>query len=377
MSNNFNNNTKVTIEDPNYDFMNAKNFFTGSDDSFRLIIIIYVIISFLLNSIIFLTICSYKRRKEYSIKGLLTWNILIINFFRTLIYMFNWLIKNEWTETILDDGQSVNIGGLLLGNPNNFALCQFQAFALLTLTMSQDIIVNIFFISIKLEEKKVNHHLFTIILIAAGYILPVGLTVIFNHFNILGINDKYCYFSKYSFTINDNKVQYFKFNYYKLCLAIIFLIRGANFALTFILLYRAIKNMKQTENVEKQKEKVNTSLSIVVITFITLGIDLLYKIISLIDSDLERKLNGIYLIINTADSIFLPLVFSIESHIYSYYMYVCCSINTKYFNNNNSNNNSNNNNIDNETTIKDFDIGSKILRDDKRDKEIELNQIGE
>ena len=357
-----------TIEDPNYDFMNASNFFTGSDDSFRLVIIIYIFISFLLNSVILFTICSYKRRKEFSITGLLTWNILLINFFHTLFYMLNWLIKNELTETILDNGQSVNIGGLLLGNPNNFGICKIQAFFLITLSISQDIIINIFFVHISLKGKKANSHFFTLTLIIAGYIFPSGLSVIFYHLDILGISDKFCYFSKYSFNISQNKVEYFKYGKYKLFLAIIFLIRLLNFMLNFILFFRGIRYIKKGKS-ERKRAKIKSGLPVIAVTTFTLIIDLLYKFLSIIDSDLENYLVGVYLIINTADSILLPLAFSVEHHIYSYYMYLCCSINTKYFNNNN-------NSTDNETTIKDFDINKTTNdRKNKEEESIELSEI--
>ena len=50
-------------------------------------------------------------------------------------------------------------------------------------------------------------------------------------------------------------------------------------------------------------------------------------------------------------------------------MYLCCSVNTKYFNNNN-------NSIDNESTIKDFDINKTTNDKEKNEEEaIELSEI--
>ena len=138
--------------------------------------------------------------------------------------------------------------------------------------------------------------------------------------------------------------------------------------LNFILFFRGIRYIKKGKS-ERKRAKIKSGLPVIAVTTFTLIIDLLYKFLSIIDSDLENYLVGVYLIINTADSILLPLAFSVEHHIYSYYMYLCCSINTKYFNNNN-------NSTDNETTIKDFDINKTTNdRKNKEEESIELSEI--
>ena len=346
MSNNISN-----ITNPNYDFLNAKNFFGINDDPFRLTIIIYIFLSFILNLIIIFALFCYKKNKEFSLSGLLTWNILFVNLFHILFYMLNWVIKNDQIEIPLNKGNK--IGRLLIGNPSNFTACKIQAFFLIFLSMSQDIIVNIFFIYINMEEKE-KEHLFTIILIFAGYIFPLCITLIFNNFGALGINEKFCYISKYTFKLKDNNnlVEYYNYNDYVIYKLIITIIRGLNFLLTFFFIFRASRYIRRKEKTDKKREKLISSLPIVVITFITLCSDLVYKILSFISDELENNLVNIYLVINCFDSILLPLAFSIKHNIYTY---LFCSVNIE---------SDNINNIYNDTSLKDINF-DQLLNNEK------------
>ena len=334
------------ITDQNYDFLNAKNFFGLNDDPIRLVIIIYIFLSFILNLLIIFALFCYKNKREYSLSGLLTWNILLINFVHILFYMLNWVIKNGQIEITLDGGNKV--GGLLIGNPSNLLACKVQAFFLIFLSMSQDIIVNIFFIYINMEEKE-KEHLFIIILIFAGYVFPLCITFIFTNNDALGINEKFCYISKYSINVKENgQVEYNNYDDYIIYKLIITIIRGLNFLLTFFFIFRASRYIRRKEKTDKKREKLISSLPIVVIAFITLFIDLVYKILSFISNEFENNLASIYLVINCFDSILLPFAFSIK---HSLYLYLCCAVNMEK---------DPDNVMENDTSLKDFDFDQLI-----------------
>ena len=138
--NNTDNITNITNNDPNINF----NFFLADGDFYRLIIIIFIIVSFLLNIIIiFIICCCYGKKRVFSFSGTLTLIILIVNLLHISSYLINWVIKKEGTNQI----------SLLYGSGN---ACIFQGFLLIFLSMSQDIIVNIFFAFINSGEKEKN-----------------------------------------------------------------------------------------------------------------------------------------------------------------------------------------------------------------------------
>ena len=74
---------------------------------------------------------------------------------------------------------------------------------------------------------------------------------------------------------------------------------------------------------DKKKEKLISALPVVLITFFTLLVFIIFRIICFIDSKLEEKYNGVYLVLNTVDSILLPLSFAITHELYRYFL--CCS----------------------------------------------------
>ena len=74
---------------------------------------------------------------------------------------------------------------------------------------------------------------------------------------------------------------------------------------------------------DKKKEKLISALPVVLITFFTLLVFIIFRIICFIDSELEEEYNGVYLVLNTVDSILLPLSFAITHELYRYFL--CCS----------------------------------------------------
>ena len=124
---------------------------------------------------------------------------------------------------------------------------------------------------------------------------------------------------------------------------------------------RACRYIKRSEKSNKKNEKLKDSLPIVLIAFFTLGVDIIFKILSFIDDDLEEKLIEAYIILNSIDSILLPLAFSIKHKIY---LYICCCFQTRNVEFYSSNN-------ENDASIKDPDI--EQLMSEKEDDEKEMN----
>ena len=333
----------------NYDYFSMEYFFGLNGDPIRLVIMIFILISFILTIFIIFMLYNYRKNRKlssFSLSGLLSLNILIENFSRTFSYIFNWLIKNDNTKF-----NGYNIGALLNGNPSNFKLCKVQGFLLLFLSISQDIIINIFFSFVNVEQHE-KKHLYIIILLIAGYIFPASVTVFYYKYDIIGINEKFCYIEKYSFEItNEIKVIYRKKIDYKIYVLLIFIIRNFNFFVTLYFIIKAmryIKNSKKDEN-DRKAGKYISSLPVVFVSCFTLFIELIFRILSFIDIEFEEKFIGIYVIMNSVDSILLPLAFFLKHKIYKYFY---CCLNTKNENENYSENN--------DSSIKDIEFSTLL-----------------
>lgn len=318
------------IEKKNYNNYSSRDFF-GINDPVRLVIFLFILSSFILN-IIIITI-SIKRKKEkekegFSLSGILTLNILLVNFFHTLSYIFNWVIKNDDTKYKKGPNNlELNVGALLLGNPSNHFLCYFQGFLLICLSMSQDFIINIFFAFVNMEGKE-KRHIFIIIIIIAGYIFPLSITLIYSNMDLLGINEKVCYIKKYAFEIKGDKVEYHLEEHYNIYKAIIFIIRGFNYILTLFFIIRAIRYIRRSNKKDKKVDKLISSLPVIGVAFFTLSVYLIFRIIFFINSKLEEEYINIYLIMNSVDAFLLPLSFFINHRIYKYFC--CCCPKIKY-----------------------------------------------
>ena len=328
----------------NYDYVCNNNFVLPNGDYIRLIIFIVIIISFILNVFIIYIICSNRRKRDFSFSGSLTLIILISNFLHKVSYLINWVIKNENTEIELEpDKTPKNVGVLLFGNPSNFNTCVIQGASLIFFSISQDILINIFFGFINSEGKE-KKTLFKILLFFAGLIFPLSFTLIFYNLDIIGINEKFCHITKYKFDIDDtNAIEYMEeenYNFYKI---FIFIMKGINFVVTLFYIIRAIKYIQNSDKKDKKRERLISSLSVVFIACIFLLIEIIFKTLFFI-SDFEEKLITIYLILNSLDCIFLPLAFSIKHYIF---VYLCCCCRIKIFSNNNN---------ENESSIKEIEV---------------------
>ena len=106
------------VSNPNYSLLNAKNFFGGTDP-IRVVIIIYIFLSLILNTInfvvFFITMKRAKREIPLAIRILIA--VLLVNFLHTFTYFFEWVIKEE-VKTVkvkMDENREVDVGGLLAG----------------------------------------------------------------------------------------------------------------------------------------------------------------------------------------------------------------------------------------------------------------------
>jgi len=306
------------VKNSNYSLLTAKDFFGGTDP-IRIIIIIYIISSLILNTIIFLVIgLSSKRKKKFNLP-LGIWvmlGVLIMNFFHTFSYFFEWVIKTDVsTYQIEIDGDMVEIGGLLVGNPNNFVGCLTQGFLLIFTSISQDFLINIFFYlvnstnqSIEMIEKKAK--LYIIIL---GFMFPFAFTLFLRIVGALGLNDEFCYVTKFAYKINGNKVEYTEFNGFQVYVMIVYLIRIANFIFTFYFLRKIWIYVKQQK---KNRIYLFKSIFIPILQLFTIGIGVLYRFINLSSKSLSVILAGPYLILNTADGVLFPIGFALQNDIF-------------------------------------------------------------
>ena len=303
------------VKNPNYSLLTLKDFFGGTDP-IRIIIIIYIILSLALNTIIFLVIgLSSKRKKKFNVP-LGIWvmlGVLIMNFLHTFSYFFEWVIKTDVkTELIGDD---VEIGGLLVGNPNNFVGCLTQGFLLIFTSISQDFLINIFFylVNSTSETLKIIEKRSKLYILILGLIFPFFFTLFLRIMGALGLNDEFCYVTKFDFTIENNEVIYNEFRGFQAYVMIVYSIRIVNFIFTFYFL-RKIWIYVQ----EKKKNRIYLfkSILIPIIQLFTIGIGVLYRFINLGSKHLSVVLAGPYLILNTADGVLFPIGFALQNDIF-------------------------------------------------------------
>ena len=298
----------------NYSFFSVVSFF-GFDDGIRLIQIIYIIISFILNLIIFVILCK-RKNKKYSIALQLNSNLLIINFIHTFAYLLNWVVKFDQAHKIWDNGKSYDIGGLLIGNPkNHFGMCLTQGFLLIFSSMSQDMFINIFFYIINKSSIITKKNL-TLLCYSLGYFCPFLYALIHLIFGGIGLNDRYCYIKKFEFEDID-----YSFNqWFRPLIIILYTIRGINFIINIISLIKIIKYV-YSHNLTYMYILKSSVLLIIQIITITIGI--IYRMSNIFKLD-NTTFSNLFLIINTIDGILFPLSFCLSNRVF------CNLCNPKY-----------------------------------------------
>lgn len=303
------------VINPNYSINSVKDFFGGSDP-IRVVIVVYIVLSFIFNTIIFVTIgFTIKLKKiQFPIATWIMLLVLLMNFFHTFTYLFEWVIKKgiETTKITIDNNE-VTVGGLLVGNPNHIFGCQLQGFLLIFTSISQDFLINLFFFlvnSTQVDNKKTKLYL-----IFLGIVFPFIFTLILVIVGAIGINDQFCYVKKFKYEIFQNEngescVNYYYTNWFQPSVIIVYVVRMFNFFVTIILLKRIWSFVR-----EKQKPTIYLfkSIFIPIIQLLTVFIGVFYRFINLINSKLSAELSGPYLILNTVDGVLFPIGFAFQN----------------------------------------------------------------
>ena len=306
------------VSNPDYSLLTLRDFFGGTD-SIRIIIIIYIFLSLIIKAIIFFVIgISIKRQQKFKLP-LGTWvilGILFMNFIHTFSYFFEWVIKEDVGLAYAEkDGKDIEVGGLLVGNPNHLFGCYTQAFLLIFSSLSQDFLINIFFFLVNLSagesEKMQIYAKYAIIIL--GILFPFIFTLILGVSGALGLNDEFCYVTKFRININTGIAEYEYFEYFQTCVNIIYLIRIVNFIATVYFLRKIWIYVKQ-QNMEKTY--LFKSIMIPIIQLSTIGIGVIYRLINFWWPKLSVMLAKPYLILNTFDGVLFPIGFAILNDIF-------------------------------------------------------------
>ena len=299
------------ITNPKYSIFNAYNFFIGHD-FVRVIILLYILFGFILNILIIITIILSK--KKLSVISKITLSILAVNFFHTFSYIYEWVIKiNGKAYQIGEEKDKIFVGFLLVGNPKKMGACLTQAFSLISSSISQDFLINIFFYLINKSDLPKMLYIWLAVIILA-FIVPFCLTLILLVTGSLGINDKFCYVNKYTYNfkfdnITDEK-PYEAYRGFELCVTIVYAVRTLNllfssYIIFIIVKYIVIKNLKFTY--------IFKIASILLIQLVTITIGLIYRISSYFSKSFSVNFAGAYLILNTMDGVLFPLSFMISN----------------------------------------------------------------
>ena len=302
----------------NYKF--NKYFFKG--DKIRSAIIAFIIISFVFNILYLISFISIlKRKSKQKIYLILMGNILLINFIHTFSYFYEWVLQNvdnnkslyiddngiKCIEPDCDNENYNEIGGLLIGNMDNLAACKTQAFFLVFSSLSQDIIINIFFYLIN-KTSKLKTRKIILFLILAGYAFPILFSIVYLVIGSFGLNDKFCFIKKFNFDkeiklIKDNQTKYKLDKKFIPLICLFYLVRIINIVISSGFLYKLI-NYITKKNLRKMF--ILKILSFLSVQIITILFGLIYTIGGLINKKFSRNFVNIYLIMNTIDGIIFP-----------------------------------------------------------------------
>ena len=319
------------ITDPNYSVYSINSFF-GIGIPIRLVILIYIFLSFILNLIIVITILTTKRAK-YSISFLITGSILFVNFIHTASYLFEWVIQSddisykvpieEITEDTDIENSNLNqnkieyitVGGLLIGNINNFGWCTAQSILLVSSSMSQDILINIFYYICNMPRHP-NNLKVILVLLLLGVGFPTGFALFYYYFDILGINEQFCYVKLFKTHVTGNYVDYNLFGDVDNFIILIYLIRLINFIICWRLFYRILKYIRSAK---LNMIYILKSSPFLVIQLFTILIGIVYHVLFTFFKTSKNLyiFSYIYLILTTVDGILFPIAYSLSNDIYT------------------------------------------------------------
>ena len=91
-----------------------------------------------------------KAKRAIPLANWVMITVLIVNFIHTFAYFFEWVVKKEVGTVYTEVGEvkkfNATVGALLVGNPNKMSSCHAQGFLLISSSISQDFLINVFFI---------------------------------------------------------------------------------------------------------------------------------------------------------------------------------------------------------------------------------------
>ena len=293
------------IENPDYSITTAYNFFIGGD-FVRVIILLYILFCFILNLLIIIAIFISKKKLSFISK--ITLSILFVNFIHTFSYIYEWVIKIEGKNKIVGDiNDNTIVGFLLTGNPNNMGACLTQSFSLISSSISQDFLINIFFFLINRANTPSIFYIWLWVLILA-FAFPFIFTLILLLVGALGINDRFCYVNKYKFNKTDNR--YELYSGFEACVTLVYAIRAINLIFSFYIIIKILKYIMEKKLKLSYIFKIS---SILLVQLVTITIGVIYRISSYFSKKFSVNFSGVYLILNTMDGVLFPLSFIISS----------------------------------------------------------------
>ena len=309
----------------NYNFDVSKYFFNA--DIFRLIIIIFIIISFIVNVLYFITSLKTKFKDEIlQINLILTRNILFINFLHKFSYLYEWVLQNVDNESSLyvnkdngeigtienkDDKNYFRIGGLLVGNMYKMEACKAQGFFLVFTSLSQDILILILFYMINKSTRLSKAK--TCIFLSVGYLCSFIISIIYLSVNGLGLNDKYCFIKKFIFDEKQLDKPYQMHSYFILMIIIYYLIRLIFIIISCILLYKIVQYIKKNEYGKGYLIRLSSFL---LLQIFSIAFGIMYRIGGMINEKFSRDFVDIFLIVNNLDALVFPLFSFFSNNMY-------------------------------------------------------------
>ena len=298
----------------NYSLFSTKSFL-GLDDPIRFVKIIYMLINFILNSIIILVI-FIRKKKKYAAGIELTSNLLVVNFIHTLSYLIEWVIKSDDVKVKITN--EYYVGGLLIGNLKNLSMCNIQGFLLICSSISQDCLINVFFYLV--NRSSPPSLLYIRVSVIMGYVFPFLFAILYLSLGAIGINDRFCYVKKFKFDlVNDNYYEYFYDKSFEIYVSIIYIFRAINLGIS---IYLFIKILKYVKDNNINKKYILKSSMILIIQIATLSLGLIYRLSAVFRSNsFSESFSGVFLLVNTIDGILIPLSYSLSNGIYSILYY--------------------------------------------------------
>jgi hypothetical protein len=200
------------------------------------------------------------------------------------------------------------VGFLLVGNPNNMEACHAQAFLLISSSISQDFLINIFFYLINKSKLPNIVYIWLAVLILA-FVLPLAFTLFLLLVGALGINDRFCYVNKYIF-VNNKDNPYELYDYFKCFVTVVYSIRAVNL---FFSLYMFIKIIRYVVNKKLKLTYIFKMAFILLVQLVTITVGIIYRISSYVSNKFSANFSGAYLILNTIDGVLFPLSFLISN----------------------------------------------------------------